>query len=60
MQLIRDIFILGLSDLRQSAQEFLSRGKLFEENIDIENRKEKSDIENVLLSEKEANPLMNN
>jgi len=34
---IRDLFISGLSDLRQSAEEFLSRGKLFEENIDIEN-----------------------
>ena len=47
---IRDLFILTLSDLRQSAEEFLSFGKLFEENIDIENLQEKSDIENVLLS----------
>ena len=60
MKLIRDTFIMGLGDLRQSAQEFLSRGKLFEENIDIENRKEKSDIEKVLLSKKESDPLMTN
>ena len=60
MKLIRDTFIMGLSDLRQSAQEFLFRGKLFEENIDIENRKEKSDIEKVLLSKKESDPLMTN
>ena len=34
---IKDIFIMELSELRQSAEEFLSRGKMFEENMDIEN-----------------------
>ena len=34
---IKDYFIRQLINLQQSAEEFLSRGKLFEENIDIEN-----------------------
>ena len=47
---IRDLFIKELGNLRQSAEDFLSLGKLFEENIDVENLQEKSDIRNVLLS----------